>query len=223
MKDKTILIVEDDLISATYLEKICTKHDLKVLEKVTSAQEALSFIKHNDVHLILMDIMIEGQTSGCELAMKVRNFNKEIIIIFITAYSSEEMITYALDANAYSYLLKPYRDVEIISTIKMAFKVPSPIPSNEHIIKSKNGFVFHTKTKQLFYNSQEIFLSKQLHSLIEVLFKHRGSCVSYSQLSQEAYNEDINISTLRSHIHRLKEKLQMLEIHAVSKIGYVLY
>ena len=219
-----ILIVEDDLISANYLKKICLQHNFTVVAIVSHAEEALKVLKHEDVSLILMDIMIEGSVSGCELAMNIRTFNQKVVIIFMTAYTSEEMIQYALDAKAYSYLLKPYRDVEIISTIQMALNIrlsPSLKPSN--FIECKNGFKLDTKTGKIFHHTQELFLTEKLQLLIKLLMHNKGSCVSYEEITAKIYDGIQNLNTLRSHVHRIKTKLPELDLHSVSKTGYVLY
>jgi len=219
-----ILIVEDDLISANYLKKICTKSNFIVTDIVTHAEDALNVMKSKDISLILMDIMIDGSISGCELAMKIRSFNQKVVIIFITAYTSEEMIQYALDTKAYSYLLKPYRDVEIMSTIQMALnvRVSKPIQSN-NFIECKNDFKLDVKTHKLYHNSQELFLSEKLHQLLQLFIQNKGSCVSYEEITATIYDGLHNINTIRSNTHRLKTKLPDLELHSVSKTGYVLY
>jgi len=219
-----ILIVEDDLISASYLKKICVQNDLSVIKIVSHAEEALNILKNKEVSLILMDIMIEGSVSGCELAMQIRSFNQNVVIIFITAYTSDEMIQYALDSKAYSYLLKPYRDVEIISTIQMALNIrTSQTVKKNNFIECKNGFKLDIKTHKIYHHSQELFLSKKVHMLLQLLIQNKGACVSYEEMTETIYNGIHNINTLRSNIHRLKEKLPDLELHSVSKTGYVLY
>lgn len=223
MKTYNILIIEDDLLSASYLSKLCTKAGFHIINIVSNAKEATDILKTENVDLILMDIMIDGSISGCELAMQIRSYNKEVIIIFLTAYTSEEMITYALDAQAYGYLLKPYRDVEIISTIKMALNQNiKPMIENAYI-ECKNGFKLNQKTGQLYLYSDEIFLSQKLHNILILLFKNKGSCVSYTQIAESVYDNDENINTIRSSIHRIKTKLPNLDLHSVAKNGYVLY
>jgi DNA-binding response OmpR family regulator len=171
-----------------------------------------------------MDIMIEGSLSGCELAMQIRAYDKNVIIIFVTAYTSEEMIAYALDAKAYSYLLKPYRDVEIISTIQMAIGSVSKMQRHSNdTIECKNGYRLNTKTKKIYHYTREIILNEKLYLLIKLLIKNKGTSISYQQIEESIYDGSININTLRSDIYRLKQKLPELDLHSISKTGYVLY
>ena len=220
-----ILIVEDDLISAAYLKKLCKEHAFTVVDITSNAKDTIKAMKSNTIELVLMDIMIDGGISGCELAMQIRGFNKEVIIIFLTAYTSEEMVSYALNAKAYSYLLKPYRDVEIISTIKMALRNNMHLSHKEHseYIECKNGFKLYKKTGKIFHHSEELYINEKYHLILKLLIKNKSNCVSYEQLYRITNEKIINLNTLRSTIHRLKTKLPELELHAVSKVGYVLY
>ena len=224
MTNNKIMIVEDDLISAAYLKKLCKENGFAVCAMCDNAKDALVLVKEHQPSLILMDIMIKGAISGCELSMQIRTFDKEVEIIFLTAYSSEEMIEYALDARAYSYLLKPYRDIEIVSTIKMALKQKRKIVEEEELnIVCKNGYSYLPTSSKLLYYSNEVLLSGKVKKLFELLVLNRGSAVSYEQISMTLWNEEQNMNTLRAIVHRLKTQLNDLEVHAVSKIGYVLY
>ena len=224
MNNNKIMIVEDDLISAAYLKKLCSEHGFEVCAMADNAKEALPLVKSSQPNLILMDIMIKGAVSGCELAMQIRGFDKEVEIIFLTAYSSEEMIEYALDARAYSYLLKPYRDIEIVSTIKMALKQKRKIVEEEvPTVVCKNGYSYLTDSSKLLHYGEEVILSGKVKELLDLLVLNRGTAVSYAQISMNLWNEEQNMNTLRAIVHRLKTQLNDLDLHSVSKIGYVLY
>jgi len=220
---KEILIVEDDLIASFYLKKMLTDNDLSVCALTDNSVDAIKICKEKKPSLILMDIMIKGNMSGCDLAMKIRSFDKDVLIIFLTAYSTSEMIEYALDSKAYSYLLKPYRDIEILSTVKMALKEYKQSHNENHKVIARNGFVFDTQEKKLYQYHKEVFLSDKLKILIEVLFRNKASSVSYEQISFAIWNENKNINTLRAIIFRLKNQLPDLDLNIVNKIGYVLY
>ena len=224
MENKNIMIVEDDLIASAYLEKLLNKNSFSISHTADNADDALRLCREKMPALILMDIMIKGPLSGCDLAMKIRTFDTDVIIIFLTAYSNEEMLEAALDAKAYSHLLKPYRDIEIISTIKMALKERRE-PQKSSLVVCKNGYIFDTQKNKLLYNDKELLLSEKLLALVKILIKNRGSAVSYEQIGAEIWKtaDDININTLRALIHRLKTQLPNIDLHKVNKIGYVLY
>jgi len=225
MLKSKIMIVEDDLISAAYLKKLCQEQGFEVCAMSDNAKDALELVREERPNIILMDIMIKGAVSGCELSMQIRTFDKEVEIIFLTAYSSDEMIEYALDSRAYSFLLKPYRDIEIISTIKMALKQKRKLveEEEEQSIVCKSGYSYVVSSRKVFHYGEEVMLSGKVKALFELLVKNRGSSVSYEQISYALWEEEQNMNTLRAIIHRLKTQLTDLELHTVSKTGYVLY
>jgi len=222
MSKANILIVEDDLISANYLKKLLHINNFNVVDIVDNASDAISAFKEHKPDVILMDIMLYGPTSGCELALEIRRFDLHVIIIFLSAHSDEKMIDYALSANAYSYLLKPYRDNDILSTIKMALHLKKE-PHKQDNIALKNGYEYALKSKTLSQNTLEIPLSNKLSQLIHLLVRNRGYSVSNEQIASVLSQRDYSINNIRSIIHRLKVKYPDLEIHSISKKGYVIY
>ncbi len=219
-----VLIIEDDLISAYYLKKILQKNDFNVIDIVDNAIDAIKIFKKTQPDIILMDIMLCGNISGCELAIDIRHIDLKVIIIFLSAFSDDNMIEYALSANAYSYLLKPYRDVDILNTMKMAlqFRLNTPTQTNQKI-SLKNGYEYNIKLQKLYLNNQETILSEKLLALVNLLARNRGQSISYEQISHTLWQREQNINTIRSIVHRLKRKLPNLEVHSNSKRGYVIY
>ncbi len=217
-----ILIVEDEHISAQYLKKVLTQNDFNVCSIEDNAKDALRAIKKFKPELVLIDVMLYGNQSGCELALDIRRFDNEIIIIFLSAHSDANILEYALNVNAYCYLLKPYRDSEIVTTIKMAFQqYRSEIHVNSILLR--RGYSFDTKERKLYRDKTDTLLHGKLLDFVELLAKNRGSCIEYNKISLEIYANKSNINTIRSLVHRIKQKLPDLEIRSISKKGYVLY
>ncbi len=221
---RKILIVEDDLISAEYLKEILEREGYEIVDIVTKGKEAVDRCKSENIDLVLMDIMLEDNISGCEAAIKIRDIDPKIKIIFLTAYAEDEMIEYAYEAKAYGYLTKPYREKEILATVKLAFsheeceRVFST--KEEDKIFLKNGYVYSFKEHKLFKDDKEVPLSKKALKLIEILAKNRNRSVSKEQLFTYIWGENKNVSTLRSLIHRIRKTLGEDLIENISNIGY---
>lgn len=115
-----IVIVEDDVIPANYLKKILELEGHEVIAMIASGVEAIEVAKREKPDLIFMDVMLKDHISGAEAATKIHYAYPEILIVFLTAYSDKEMIDYAVESEAFAYLLKPYRDQEILATLKLA-------------------------------------------------------------------------------------------------------
>jgi len=219
---KKILVVEDECILAEYLKEFLMKEGYDIVDIVNSGDEAIRQANNLKPDLILMDIMLNGKMSGCEAAVEIHQHNKEIKIIFLTAYAEEEMIEYAIDAEATAYLMKPYREHEILATIKLLFAHSADVisKSDTEKIHLKNGYNFNLKQQRLFKENQEIPLGKKPLKLIEILAKNRSVSVSNEQLCSYIWGEYKNDRTLRSLIHRVRQLLDYDMIENVNGLGY---
>ena len=169
MESKTILIVEDEKIIAEDISKTLTKFKYTVSDIVASGEKAIQKAKENRPDMILMDIMIEGKINGLEAAKQIyQEFS--IPIIFLTAYANEKFLKQASEAAPFGYLIKPFEDRELRSTIEMGFykskmeialrknrnflwKVIDTVPNNI-FVKDKNGkYLMANNTVAELYNT----------------------------------------------------------------------
>ena len=218
---KKILIVEDELVSAEYLKELLVDQNYDVVDIVDNGLKAIELSKTLKPDLILMDIILQGSMSGCEAALQIHNNNKNIKFIFLTAYSEQEMIDYAMDAGASAYLTKPYRENEILATTQLllAYKATKPILEQENI-PLKNGYSFNTKQHRLFKEDKEIHLGKKPLKLIEILVKNKNVSVSNEQICTYIWGENKNDKTLRSLIYRIRTAISHDMIQNINGLGY---
>ena len=117
LKDKKILIVEDDLSSRLYLNKILEKTGA-LLMNAGDGQEAIDITKSDpDIVIVLMDIQLPV-LDGYDSARRIREFRKNIIIIAQTAFSllgdQEKIITSGFD----DYIVKPIFPHQLIEKLE---------------------------------------------------------------------------------------------------------
>ncbi len=217
-----ILIVEDDPISAAYLKKILVENGFSVCGIEDNADGALQAIRSLSPALVLIDVMLYGPKTGCELALEIRRFDPDVILIFLSAHSDDTILDYVLDVNAHCYLLKPYRDNEIVTTLKMALNC-RPRHPEKRSVELENGYRYHLRDKKLFKDGSDTLLSGKPLQLIGILARCRGSVVSYEQLFIELYEGKQNLNTLRSLVYRIKRLHGDLQLQSISKKGYVLH
>ncbi len=218
---KKILIVEDDLISAEYLKELLISEGYNVAEVVDTGQAAIKLAKTLKPDLILIDIMLRDSMSGAEAAVQIHQNNPKIKTIFLTAYSENEMIDFAIDAEATAYLLKPYRNNEILATIKLLFAhSQEPKAKNLENVILKDGYRFNLKLHRLFKEDKEIFLTKKTLKLIEILVKNKNVSVSNEQICTYIWGEQKNGKTLRSLIHRIRSTINSDFIQNINGLGY---
>lgn len=114
-----ILIVEDEALAALDMQYLLMDNGYEVIDPVDCGEQAIHMAQEKRPDLILMDIMLSGQMTGIQAADIIREqFN--IPIVFLTGQSDNRTIDQALTAEPFGYILKPYKDQEILTTIRMA-------------------------------------------------------------------------------------------------------
>ena len=209
-----ILIVEDEVVPANYLKKILELENYVIIDIVSKGIDAIKMAKDKKPDVILMDIMLKDNISGAEAATQIYALIPNIIIIFLTAYSDKEMIDFAVESNAFAYLLKPYRDKEILATLSLAKakyeERKSRVSNTEKYSDTKiilvDKYMYDIKLHRLFKNNKEVKLSKKELKLIDVLCKYKNISVELDVLMKSIWDNIISEQALRSLICRVREK-----------------
>jgi len=131
MYKHNVLIVEDNLIFAIKVERHLIEWGHKVLGVMDNSTDAIVAIESNRPSLILMDININGQASGIDIAEKIKAFN--IPIIFITGLRDIESFQAAKEMNGIQYLVKPFDMLTLKAAIEFSV-FPSPLKENENTL-----------------------------------------------------------------------------------------
>jgi len=215
-----VLIVEDEVVPAEYLASIISDDArFQIADIVTSAPQAWDLLAREPIDVIFMDIMIEGAISGAELALDVHRRYPDILIIFLTAYSDDEMTDYAAEAEAFAYLLKPYRPRQIAATLKLVTARLSTQPPRTAsvLLPLAGGFDYHLEDRRLEQNGRIVDLSTNELALIDLLATER-----HRTLSREALMERLELSdeSLRSLIYRLRKHTTHDLIQNPKRSGY---
>ena len=114
-----IMLVEDEIIVAMDVQQRLESLGYEIVAHATSGEEAIQYASTAKANLILMDIKIRGAMDGIKTAAKIRE-TQDIPVIFVTAFSDENTLKRARVTEAYGYLIKPFEDRELRSTIEIA-------------------------------------------------------------------------------------------------------
>jgi two-component system, LytTR family, response regulator LytT len=114
-----ILVVEDESIVAKDIQGSLKKLGYLVPTTVSSGEKAIEEIEDNRPDLVLMDIMLKGQMTGIEAANVIKE-RFGIPVIFLTAYADENTLSKAKISEPYGYIIKPFKEKELQTTIEMA-------------------------------------------------------------------------------------------------------
>ncbi len=119
MAQEKILIVEDELIIAKDLQIQLREFGYRVPEIVSSGEEALQMMETVCPALVMMDIVLQGELDGIEVADLIRS-RFHIPVVYLTAHSDEALMERAKLTEPFGYLLKPFDERELQATIRMA-------------------------------------------------------------------------------------------------------
>lgn len=119
MSKYRILVVEDEAIVAMGIKEKLEDLGYEVVDIVFKGEDAVEKAIKIEPDLILMDIVLKGNMDGIEAASEIRN-RLNIPIIYLTAYSDEEMLKRARMTEPYGYILKPFNNSELKANIEMA-------------------------------------------------------------------------------------------------------
>src|SRR5690554_1476360 len=120
MTKKKIIVVEDEVIVAKDIAESLEKIGYEVVNTFSKGEKLLSFLeKENKIDLILMDIMLSGNITGIETAGKIKE-KYNIPVVFLTAYADEKTIDKAKITEPYGYIIKPFKEIDLRTSIEMA-------------------------------------------------------------------------------------------------------
>ena len=222
-KKNRVLIIEDNLISSEYLRVMLEDEGYEVVDVLNTGQQAIRKAAEYKPDIILMDIMLKDNISGAEAAVTIHQKIPDCKIIFLTAYAEDEMIEYADLSNAYAYLLKPYREKEILATVKLASSHTTEKPLTPEIVHLTHGYEYHKNLHRLYKDNQEVPLSKNALKFIEILINNINNSVSNQTISYYIWGKDQSDNTIRSLLHRIRETVDNDLIHNVKGLGYIIF
>ncbi len=114
-----ILIVEDESIVAKDIQNSLKNLGYQVSAVVNSGDKAIREVEESRPDIILMDIMLKGSMTGIDAAKQIKD-RFSIPVIFLTAYADDNTLNKAKIIEPYGYIIKPFREKELQTTIEMA-------------------------------------------------------------------------------------------------------
>lgn len=121
MKTKTILLVEDNFLNRRLSKKVLTENGYHILE-AKNTKEALEILKKESIDLAVLDINLgENEQDGITLGQQIKD-KLSVPFIYLTAYDNSEIIGKAISTTPYSYLTKPFKNVDLITSVEIAIR-----------------------------------------------------------------------------------------------------
>jgi putative two-component system response regulator len=114
----TVVVVDNEAIVLDTISTLLKERGFYVIA-TTDPGEAMSEIRTNSVDAVLTDIVMP-QISGIELLENIHAFNPDVPVILMTAHADLDTAVEAIKRGAFDFIIKPYRSVQLINSIKKA-------------------------------------------------------------------------------------------------------
>jgi DNA-binding response OmpR family regulator len=224
---KKIIIVEDELITQRYIRNSIEDMGIEVVGCCDNAKDTLLITKSVEFDMILMDINIRGAKDGIILAKEILR-DKNIPILFISAYNDDETLEEILEFSSDGFVSKPFTSRELEIAVKISYKAFKDKEKNleqhnyieKEIILNK-VYRFSFINRELYHYNKLISLTPKQIKLIELLLKNRHHTVSTEEIAYTVWESDsISSSTIRTLIYSLRKILPSIKITNHSKMGY---
>ena len=210
-----ILVVDDDKEIVNAIEIYLSQEGYKII-KAYDGEEALEKLKENEIHLIILDIMMPNK-DGIETLQEIRK-NKTIPVIMLSAKSEDYDKIAGLNTGADDYVTKPFNPLELIARVKS--NIRRYVDFNQSNVKSetKAGNLLTTgaleindETKKVTVDGKEIKLTATEYNILKFLLENKGKVFSIEQIYENVWNEESygaeNIIAV--HIRHIREKIEI--------------
>ena len=211
-----ILIVEDNDIIARGLEYSLNKEGFTThIEK--TVDDAKNDLTSNSYDLIILDISLPDG-NGFDLCKYIKEYTS-IPVIFLTAKDEEKDIVQGFDFGAEDYIIKPFRNRELISRIKNVLRHHH---KESNIIKN-GDITINQNENRVYKNDKEIVLTALEYKILTLLYNNLDKTITREILLNKIWDiagNFVNDNTLTVYIKRIREKLDTEDIITIKGIGY---
>lgn len=202
-----ILVIEDDraIVEAISLTLQINWPDT-ILLSAHLGEEGIELFQSEKPDAIILDLGLPD-ISGFEVLKRIRLFSG-VPILILTVRSDESDIVKGLEWGADDYVIKPFRQKELLSRIKLVTRRRGAIAEGAPL--GCGQLQFEPSTGQLFHEGREVNLTRTEVSIISHLMRNVGRVVTHSGLAEAVWGVDYPDAAdgLRVHIRRLRTKLE---------------
>ena len=206
-----VLICDDqpDIVSAL---RIYLKPEGYGLFEASNGRQAVELVKNENIHLVLLDVMMP-EMDGITATAKIREFSN-IPIILLTAKSETEDMVLGLNVGADDYVTKPFVPVEVLARVRSQLRRYAQLGSRTEQTQDEltiGGITLNDKTKSVTVDGSPVSLTPTEYSILKLLMEHPGEVYSTKALYEAVWQEAAfgSESAVAVHIRHLREKIEI--------------
>lgn len=206
-----ILVVDDDKEIVESIEIYLKNEGYKIF-KVYDGLKALDILIEEEIHLILMDIMMP-KLDGIKATIKIRE-ERNIPIILVSAKSEDTDKIMGLNIGADDYITKPFNLLELIARVKSNLRRYVSFGNynieNKSILKS-GELELNLESKELKVDGDVVKITPIEYRIIKLLLQNKGRVFSIDEIYEKVWKEEsFNVeNTVAVHIRRIREKIEI--------------
>jgi len=210
VKRLTVLVTDDDKDIRDGIEIYLKNEGYNVL-KASDGLEALQLLEKNEVHLIILDIMMPNM-DGITATFKIRA-ERNIPIIMLSAKVEDTDKIHGLSVGADDYITKPFHPLELMARVKSQLRRYVELGTyngQPSATIDVNGLSLDSEAKEVKLNGEPVKLTPIEFKITELLLKNAGRVFSINEIyelvwNEEAYNAE---NVVAVHIRKIREKIE---------------
>jgi DNA-binding response OmpR family regulator len=213
-----VLICDDDRDILNALEIYLRQDGYNVI-KAENGVQALEILKKSVVHLILLDVMMP-QMDGIMTAVKIREKNINIPIIFLSAKSEDTDRVLGLNMGGDDYVTKPFNTVELLARVKAHLRRYARLGGiagqtresrESRNVYTTGGLVVDDDKKKVTVDGDDVQLTATEYNILKLLISNQDRVFSANQIYEAVWNEPAyNVGKIISvHIRHIREKIEI--------------
>ena len=206
-----ILVCDDDKEIVDAIE-IYLSQDGYQIYKAYDGEQAIAMLKKEDIHLLIMDIMMP-RLDGIRATLKIREYSS-IPIIILSAKSEDTDKILGLNIGADDYITKPFNPLELAARVKSnlrRYTSLGSLSSENKSVYQVGGLMINDDTKQVTVDGEQVKMTPIEYNILLLLVKNQGRVFSIDQIYESIWNEDAigADNTVAVHIRHIREKIEI--------------
>ena len=200
-----ILVVEDEERLLESIREGLT-HSGYVVDTALDGEEGSFMAFTNDYDLIILDINLPKK-DGFEILKEIRERDREVNIIMLTALSDVDDRVRGFDLGANDYVLKPFHFEELKARIRSLLRRQTTI---KNAVIETSGISFDTTKRTFSIDGEILRLTAKEAGILEYLFFNLGRYVTTEELMEHVWNDEVDLfsNVVRVHMSALRKKLK---------------
>ncbi|WP_297713476.1 response regulator transcription factor [Clostridium sp.] len=216
-----ILVVEDDNQIQELIVEFLSSQDY-IVDTANDGVEGYEKFKSGEYDLVILDVMMP-KLDGHSLCKMIRNIDKEVSVIFLTALGDEENEIKGFDLRADDYISKPFSFNILIKRVEAVLRRKNRELSEDEVLRFE-GLKLELQTFKSYVDEEEIELTLKEFNILKLMMSSYPTVVSREKLIEKIWGYDYfgDTRVIDAHMKNIRKKIKKDYIKTIKGVGYVL-